>query len=85
MFVGDDFLSRTVINFSTFYEVNQTMNPGTKYFFTIIASNNLGLETAAISDGIMLDDGIQSTGSVYNTEKFRNTLYQFSTSTLSAS
>ena len=84
-FVGDDFILRTVINSSTFYDVNQTMLPGTRYFFTIVARNNLGLETAAISDGILLDEDMPSAGTVYNTQNFRNILYQFSTSTISAS
>ena len=61
------------------------MLPGTRYFFTIVARNNLGLETAAISDGILLDEDMPSAGTVYNTENFRNILYQFSTSTISAS
>lgn len=74
-----------MVNLSTVFEVNQTMTPGTTYFFTVIARNRMGLETTAISDGILVDIDSPTPGAVYNTKQFRNALHQFSTSSLSTS
>ncbi|XP_062589946.1 uncharacterized protein LOC134251560 [Saccostrea cucullata] len=82
---GDDFISRRSVHLSTSLDVNQTMIAGTTYYFTIFAKNNMGLETAAVSDGILLDVDNPVSGIVYNTKHFRNILHQSSNSSLATS
>ncbi|XP_062588512.1 uncharacterized protein LOC134250179 [Saccostrea cucullata] len=57
------------------------LHPGVKYFSTIQAVNNVGLQTTLFSSGFLIDNTSPSVGIVYNTAFFQNIPWQpFSTS-----
>ena len=49
---------------------------GQKYYFTVIAYNNVGLHTMASSDGFVVDMEPPVTGVVYNTGDYKNKAIQ---------
>ena len=49
---------------------------GQKYYFTVIAYNNVGLHTMASSDGFVVDMEPPVTGVVYNTGNYKNKAIQ---------
>ncbi|CAC5398108.1 unnamed protein product [Mytilus coruscus] len=48
----------------------------TKYYTTVRAINNIGLQTELSSDGFVIDDIAPIAGIVYNTEHHRDAIYQ---------
>lgn len=59
---------------------NLNLTHGTKYFFTVIAYNSLGMQTMLSSDGFMIDMDTPVAGVVYNTPRFINKGFQSSAS-----
>lgn len=59
---------------------NLNLTHGTKYFFTVIAYNSLGMQTMLSSDGFVIDMDTPVAGVVYNTPRFINKGFQSSTS-----
>ena len=59
--------------------------PGTRYYFTVTATNNVGLTTSKSSDGILVDIDKPVAGVIFNTHRHRNERFQSSTTSLSAS
>ncbi|KAL3857352.1 hypothetical protein ACJMK2_012028 [Sinanodonta woodiana] len=83
---GDDLYSITDVNLSTkidFYDLS--LLPGVRYYFTVKATNKVGLHTSVSSDGIIYDNEPPFDGQVFNTDTFRNVEYQQSTSELGIS
>ncbi|CAC5398105.1 unnamed protein product [Mytilus coruscus] len=50
--------------------------PGTRYYTTVRAINNIGLQTELSSDGFVIDDIAPIAGIVYNTGHHRDAIYQ---------
>ncbi|XP_061182901.1 uncharacterized protein LOC133191190 [Saccostrea echinata] len=61
------------------------LHPGVKYFSTVQAVNNVGLQTTLFSSGILIDDTSPSVGIVYNTAFFQNIPRQTVLTSLTAS
>ncbi|XP_069134687.1 uncharacterized protein [Argopecten irradians] len=53
-----------------------TLSLGTKYYVTATATNQIGLHTTLVSDGVLVDQENPYTGEVFNTAKFYNSLSQ---------
>ncbi|XP_069134697.1 uncharacterized protein [Argopecten irradians] len=49
-----------------------TLSPGTKYYVTVTATNQVGLHITLVSDGVLVDQENPYTGEVFNTAKFYN-------------
>jgi hypothetical protein len=58
---------------------------GTRYYVTVRAWNEAGLQTSAVSDGFMIDVTRPVPGVVFNTGRHSNAHAQSSTSSISAS
>ncbi|XP_052073990.1 uncharacterized protein LOC127711866 [Mytilus californianus] len=53
-----------------------SFEPGTRYYTTLRAINNIGLHTELSSDGFVIDDIAPIAGIVYNTGHHRDAIYQ---------
>ena len=61
------------------------LTSGTRYYFTVTATNNVGLTTSKSTDGILVDMDKPVAGVIFNTQRHKNVRFQSSTMTLSAS
>ena len=83
---GNDFLKMVNVVLNSTFRVNGTeFHPGTKYFFTVMATNGVGMMTSSSSDGIVIDTDTPVAGEVYNTVLFRDTQTSSSRSTFEVS
>ncbi|KAK3589123.1 hypothetical protein CHS0354_017089 [Potamilus streckersoni] len=83
---GDDLFNIADVNLSTRFDFHDLyLLPGVRYYFTVRATNKVGLMTSLASDGIVYDNEPPFDGQVFNTDKFRNVEYQLSTSELGIS
>ncbi|XP_069134181.1 uncharacterized protein [Argopecten irradians] len=76
---GDDVIITTNVGLNTSKSwPDLTLSPGTTYMYyvTVTATNQIGLHTALVSDGVLVDNETPYTGVVYNTDKFYNTYVQ---------
>ncbi|KAK3093029.1 hypothetical protein FSP39_010221 [Pinctada imbricata] len=78
---GDDFLStRDLPNSNLVFIITKPdMEKGKRYFFTITATNSLGLSSSKTSDGMLLDEDKPVSGVIYNTHYHRSVRFQSST------
>ncbi|XP_069134809.1 uncharacterized protein [Argopecten irradians] len=78
---GDDVKITTNVGLNTSKSWSDlTLSPGTTYYVTVTATNQIGLHTTLVSDGVMIDNETPYTGNVFNTDKFYNTHVQNSQS-----
>ncbi|XP_052249682.1 uncharacterized protein LOC127857316 [Dreissena polymorpha] len=74
---NDDIYPITNVGLDTgFHLQNISLRPGTRYYFTVIAMNTVGLHKAAISDGFIVDTDLPIDGVVFNTFHHRNSAFQ---------
>ncbi|KAK3088800.1 hypothetical protein FSP39_023833, partial [Pinctada imbricata] len=70
---GYDLLAPTNTGTRTSYKVDGgRLNPGTTYYFTVVATNNVNLSTSHTSDGILVDIDRPVTGVVFNTKHHKS-------------
>ena len=74
--VGDLIAPVTIAINKTHLFKEVKLNKGTKYYFTVIALNTLGLFTILNSNGFVFDDEPPTNGIVYNTDSYRNSPHQ---------
>ena len=84
---ADDFIQPMDFTNNIFsYQVKEKrLVPGTRYYFTVTATNNVGLTTSKSSDGILVDMDKPVAGVIFNTPRHTNVRFQSSTTTLSVS
>lgn len=70
---GGDLLGMLNLGLATSYKVNGShLNPGTRYYFTVMATNGVGMMTSLSSDGVLIDNDKPISGEVYNTDNFND-------------
>ncbi|XP_052220285.1 uncharacterized protein LOC127837360 isoform X3 [Dreissena polymorpha] len=78
---NDDILQQIDVGLATNISLhNISLNPGTRYYFTVIAVNSVGLHTGLASDGFIIDTDNPIHGVVFNTIGHKNADFQKSTS-----
>ena len=84
---ADDFIQSIDLTKDTYWHTveRNRLKPGTRYYFTVTATNNVGLTTSKSSDGILVDTDKPMVGVIFNTQRHTNVRFQSSTTTLSAS
>ncbi|KAH3802480.1 hypothetical protein DPMN_156158 [Dreissena polymorpha] len=83
---NDDILQQIDVGMATNISLhNIYLNPGTRYYFTVIAVNSVGLHTALTSDGFIIDTDNPIVGVVFNTIEHKSSAFQKSTSTFDLS
>ena len=76
-FVGNDLIRMMGLGTNTSFTIPTTTSvPGIRYYFTVMATNERGLISSAVSDGIIVDRDRPTAGVVYNTGSFSNKMYQ---------
>ena len=86
-FPADDFIQPIDLTNTTYQYAIKGVKviPGTRYYFTITAINNVGLANSHTSDGILIDIDTPVAGVIFNTQLHKNVRFLSSSTTLGAS
>ena len=83
---GSDHLEKTDVGLNTTLTIpTTTMEQGTRYYISVRAWNEAGLQTTATSDGFLVDVTPPVTGVVFPSHSYSNRHAQSSTTSLAAS
>ncbi|KAH3708837.1 hypothetical protein DPMN_068296 [Dreissena polymorpha] len=83
---GDDVLHQQDVGLATNISLdNLSLKIGTRYYVTVVSVNTVGLHTALVSDGFVIDTDNPIDGVVFNTKHHKNTAFQRSTNTFEMS
>ena len=86
IFAADNIIPQTDVGLNvTFHAFDAMLLHGYKYYFTVIAYNNVGLHKLSNSNGFVVDIEPPSTGVVYTTGDYENKAIQSNTDTFELS